>query len=353
MTAYFVMLLAPAIPFLFRVKRHGKVDSKSDSINLFFIMYLLLLVMRSRAVGRDLPGYESIFLSLSKEPMKLLFQSDLEIGYVLLNKLISIFTDNFQWVIAITAIITVVPIWYVYRKESEDAYITIALFTMLPTFAMSFSGLRQAIAISFGVLAYEFTKNKKPLRFVITVAIAFLFHKSAFILLLMYPLYWAKITKKWLVAVVPAMAAIFALNRSIFAFLQNLISDFYTTAASETNAYTMIVLFVLLAVFAFVIPDDKECDFDLIGLRNLLLFAIVIQMFVPLHTLAMRFNYYYIIFIPLLISKVVKYRSKRFNQVALWAKYVMIAFFVCYFFINTSSRNPLDIYPYKLFFSDI
>lgn len=353
MTPYIVMLLAPTIPFLFRIKRHGKVDSKRDSINLFFVIYLLLLTMRSRVIGRDLTGYESIFLSLSKEPMELLFQSDLEIGYVLLNKFISLFTSDFQWVIAVTAIITVVPIWYVYKKESEDAYITIALFTMLPTFAMSFSGLRQSIAVSFGALAYEFTKNKKPLRFVITVAIAFLFHKSALILLLIYPLYWAKITKKWLVAVVPAMVAIFALNRPIFAFLQKLISDFYTTTVRETNAYTMIVLFVLLAVFAFVIPDDKECDFDLIGLRNLLLFAIVIQMFVPLHTLAMRFNYYFIIFIPLLISKVVKYRSKRFNQVALLAKYVMIVFFVCYFFFNTSSRNPLDIYPYKFFFSDI
>ena len=196
-------------------------------------------------------------------------------------------------------------------------------------------------------------KDRSISGFVIAVAIAFLFHKSALILLLMYSLYWARITKKWLVAIVPAMVAIFALNRPIFAFLQKLISDFYTTAATETKAYTMLVLFVLLAVFAFVIPDDKECDFDLIGFRNLLLFAIVIQMFVPLHTLAMRFNYYYIIFIPLLISKVVKYRSKRYNQVALLAKYVMIVFFVCYFFINTSSRNPLDIYPYKFFFSDI
>ena len=353
MTPYIIMLLTPTIPLLLRIKRNGTDDSKKKSINFFFVMYSLLLVLRSKAIGRDLIGYESIFLSITKKPIELLLHSDLEIGYVLLNKLISLFTSDFQWVIAVTAIITVVPIWYIYKKESEDSYISISLFVMLPTFAMTFSGLRQAMAISFGVLAYEFVKSKKPLRFILVVTIAFLFHKSAFILLFMYPLYWAKVTKKWLLAVIPAMMAIFAFNRPIFAFLQNLISDFYTTSASETNAYTMIVLFVLLAAFAFVIPDDKECDFDLIGLRNLLLFAIVIQMFVPLHTLAMRFNYYYIIFIPLLISKVVKYRSKRYNQVALLAKYVMIVFFACYFFINTSSRNPLDIYPYKFFFSDI
>lgn len=307
--------------------------------------------MRSQTIGRDLTNYKAIFLSLSKEPMKLLFQSDLEIGYVLLNKLISLFTSDFQWVIAITAIISVVPIWYVYKKESEDTYISISLFVMLPTFAMTFSGLRQAMAISFGVLAYEFVKSKKLLRFILIVAIAFLFHKSAFILLLMYPLYWAKVTKKWLVAVVPAMIAVFAFNRPIFAFLQKLVSDFYTTSARETNAYTMIVLFILLAILAFAVPDDEKSDSDLIGLRNFLLFSIVLQMFTPLHTLAMRFNYYYIIFIPLLIPKVINNSSKQFNQVAILAKYVMIVFFVGYFFINLLSRNPLDIYPYEFFFS--
>lgn len=351
MTPYILMLLAPVFPFLFRLKRQGKVDSKRNSINIFFIIYLLLLVMRSQTIGRDLTNYKAIFLSLSKEPMKLLFQSDLEIGYVLLNKLISLFTSDFQWVIAITAIISVVPIWYVYKKESEDTYISISLFVMLPTFAMTFSGLRQAMAISFGVLAYEFVKSKKLLRFILIVAIAFLFHKSAFILLLMYPLYWAKVTKKWLVAVVPAMIAVFAFNRPIFAFLQKLVSDFYTTSARETNAYTMIVLFILLAILAFAVPDDEKSDSDLIGLRNFLLFSIVLQMFTPLHTLAMRFNYYYIIFIPLLIPKVINNSSKQFNQVAILAKYVMIVFFVGYFFINLLSRNPLDIYPYEFFFS--
>lgn len=280
-----------------------------------------------------------------------LFNSDIEIGYALLNKFISLFTNNFQYVIAITAIITLIPIWLVYSKESEDAYISISLFIMLPTFAMTFSGLRQAVAISIGFIAYEFVKSKKMIFFVLTVALAFLFHKSALILMFMYPLYWAKITRKWLIVVVPAMTIIFMLNRPIFVFLQGIVGDFYTTDASETNAYTMIVLFILLAILAFAVPDDEKSDSDLIGLRNFLLFSIVLQMFTPLHTLAMRFNYYYIIFIPLLIPKVINNSSKQFNQVAILAKYVMIVFFVGYFFINLLSRNPLDIYPYEFFFS--
>lgn len=350
MTPYIVMLFVPVIPFLIHIKWHGKVDSKRDSINCFFIIYLLLLAMRAETIGRDLTGYSQMFLSLSKEPLEHLFDSDIEIGYIFLNKFISLFTSDFQWIIIVTAIITIVPIWFVYSKESDDAYTSIALFVILPTFAMTFSGLRQAIAISIGLIAYEFVKNKKLLLFILAVTLAFLFHKSAFILLLMYPLYWAKITKKWLIAVVPAMVIIFVFNKPIFTFLQGFISDFQITEKSETNAYTMIILFVLLAVFAFIIPGDAKCDFDLMGLRNFLLFAIVIQMFAPLHTLAMRFNYYYIIFIPLLISRVIKNRSKRLSQVAILAKYVMIVFFVCYFFGNTSSRNPLDIFPYEFFF---
>lgn len=309
-------------------------------------------MLRSESVGRDLVTYLHFFLTISQESTDYLFDNNLEIGYAFLNKLISLFTDNFQWVIVITAIMTVIPVWYVYRKESEEAYVTISTFLIMPTFAMAFSGLRQSIAISMGIVAYEFVKNKKPVRFIITVAVAFLFHKSAIILVIMYPLYWAKITKKWLLVVVPAIAAIFAFNKPIFGFLQTLISDYYMTTVSETNAFTMIILFVMFAVFAFVIPDETRCDFDLIGLRNILLLSIVIQMFAPLHTLAMRLNYYFIVFIPLLISKVIKYRSIRFDQVAIWAKYIMIGYFVFYFFNNTYSRNPLDIFPYKFFFGN-
>ena len=332
-------------------------DGKSQirrkrSLDLFFLILLLLLALRATTVGRDLVAYETFFETISDLPMNDLIDLDMEIGYALLNKLISLFTNDFQWVIAIVAAISVIPMWMVYRRESEDAYLSIIVFLIMPVFAMMFSGLRQSIAFSIGFIAFNWVQKKKPLRFLLTVAIAFLFHKSALILLILYPLYYAKITKKWLFVVIPAMGVVFVFNKPIFAFLQDLISDLYSTEAQGNSAYTTLILFILFAVFAFVVMDEGKLKTDEFGLRNILLLAIVIQMFVPLHTLAMRLNYYFIVFVPLLVAKAIKKRSQRFNQIAVVAKYLMTVVFVGYFWYNLITRNTLDISPY-LFFWEI
>ena len=164
---------------------------------------------------------------------------------------------------------------------------------------MMFSGVRQMLAIGIGCLAYEFTRNKKLIHFIIAVCIAITFHVSAFMLAFMYPIYNAKITKKWLGAVVPALLVIFVFNKQIFSFLATLLRRFtrFDAEVTSTGAFTILLLFAMFAVFAFLTPNESRLDEDTIGLRNFLLFSIVIQMFAPLHMLAMRMNYYYIIFI--------------------------------------------------------
>ena len=98
-------------------------------------------------------------------------------------------------------------------------------------------------------------------------------------------------------------------NKQIFSVLGSLIVRFtkYDASITQTGAFTMLILFAAFAVFAFLIPEDSALDAETIGLRNFLLLSVVLQMFAPLHTIAMRMNYYYIIFIPLLIPKILPF----------------------------------------------
>ena len=113
-------------------------------------------------------------------------------------------------------------------------------------------------------------------------------------------------------------------------------------------------LFVILAVFSFVIPDESRLDRETIGLRNFLLLSVILQMFVPLHSLAMRMNYYYIIFIPLLIPKIISHRSERWSQVAVIGRHLMVVFFLVYFFINAGSGSgSLNVFPYHFFWESV
>ena len=94
-------------------------------------------------------------------------------------------------------------------------------------------------------------------------------------------------------------------------------------------------------------------DKETYGLRNLLILALALQMFAPLHSLAMRMNYYYIIFIPLLIPKIVECRSERWNQVAKAGRNVMLIFFLIYFYIGAYSGGGLNVFPYHFFWEKV
>lgn len=321
------------------------------AMKLFWLMLLALLVLRHKSVGRDLYNYELIFSMISGSSWKTALDRSAEVGYNFLNKAISLYTNNFQWVMIVCAIISVCFIAWVYIKNSEDTSLSIALFIITSNFVLLFSGLRQSIAISLGFLAYELVRKRKKILFFAVVFIAMLFHSSAFMLLVMYPLYHIKITRKWLIAVIPMLGVIFVFNQQIFSTLTDILSMFtkYDAEITSTGAYTMLILFSALAVFSYLIPDDKKLDDDTIGLRNFLLFAVVLQMFAPLHTIAMRMNYYYIAFIPLLIPKIIRCRNERWGKVAVSARHIMVVFFIAYFFLTAPSDNVLDTFPYYFF----
>lgn len=357
MGLYCILLLVPMLIQHIAVKEIHIDYHKRNKIALtfYFIFLTVMVMLRHESVGNDTRNYIHIFEKYGWTEWDRLADVGLEIGYAYINKVISLLSDNPQVFLALVAAAVSVMIYHTYKRLCVDASLTIVLYSILSTFPMMFSGIRQMLSIGMGFVAYEFVRRKKWIPFLVVVFLAVTVHVSAFMLVFMYPLYHSKITKKWLYIVVPAMAGVFALNRPIFAFLTAILSRFSRLEgiASSTGAYTMLILFVIFAFFAFLIPDDSRLDAEIIGLRNFLLLSLVIQMFAPLHVLAMRMNYYYIIFIPLLLPKIIQCRSKRWNQVAVLARHVMLLFFLAYFFFNAYRGGSLNVFLYHFFWENV
>ena len=325
------------------------------ALTLFFFILTILVACRHESVGNDTMNYMYFFESFTNMEWDEIRERSLDLGFSYFNKLVSLISEDSQFFLAITAIITILMIFPTYKRLCTDSSLTIVLFCTMSTFVMLFSGLRQMLAIGIGFIAYEFVRNKKTIPFIISVCIAMSFHTSAFMIAFMYPLYYANITKKWLIVVVPVLGMTFLFNRQIFSVLSVFIMRYtqYDGTISPTGAFTMIVLFAAFSVFSFLVPDEAKMDREIIGLRNFLLFALILQMFAPLHSLAMRMNYYYIIFIPLLLPKIIEYRNNRWTQVAMAGRHIMIAFFAGYFFFNAYSGGSLNVFPYHFFWENI
>lgn len=338
----------------------GKIVSENNfAISVFFLMLWLLLSCRSIEVGIDTENYKWIFNNYSKQSFRQAFNGDLERLFGVLNWLIGKMTDNFQIYLTVVAAMTISPIAILYNQEKNHSYLKIILFVNMSIFIMLFSGIRQAIAMSIGLIAYYFVKKKKLISYLITVFVAMGIHTSAFILFIMYPIYCFKIKKRHLYFIIPTIMITYLFNRPIFAGLLNIMMLFnerYSDYASlkNTGAITMIICFVAFTLFAYIVPDEKQIDSEFIGMRNYLLLATLLQCFAPLHSLAMRMNYYYILFIPVVIPKTLNYADNRWKQVAKVAEIVMCVFFTLYFLFTAyissqTNGGALNTYPYVPF----
>ena len=358
MAVFYFLILVPILI------QHSKI--KGISINyerknklamaFFFFFLTLLIILRHEKVGNDTIVYIDHFKRFSRTDWGNLWTSEGEYIFPYLNKLISVFSKEPHFFLAVVAIIVTAMIWPTYRRLCEDTALTISLFCIMSTFVMMFSGIKQMLATGIGCIAYDFVRKRKLLPFFLAVLMAMSFHTSAFMLAFMYPLYYARITKKWLYVLVPVLAVCFVFNQQIFGALALILQQYtsYETEIESTGAYTMLILFVLLTVFSFLIPDEKKLNEETVGLRNYLVLTMVLQMFAPLHTLAMRMSYYYMIFVPLLLPKIIKVRSKRWNQVAILGRYVMVVFFLIYFFlIKVNDGGNLNVFPYHFFWESV
>lgn len=338
--------------------RHGLHLDKSRvdriTISFFFISYLLLLCLRDVSVGVDTKTYVWRFQQLQmmdwRSALSYTGKGD-EFAFILLNKIIGSIGGS-RLLIIVSAFLIVIPIMHLYREEAEGAVFTISFFLISLLFGMFFSGMRQSIAIALEVPAYYFTKKRKIVPFLLMVMLAFLFHRTGIVIAAIYPIYHAKITRKWLWFVVPIMAIVYVYRNVIFEYLFVLAGDGYVRGYSYLTGTSaqgaLMALFLLLSVYSYVVLDEEQAGEEEIGLRNILLLAACIHLFTPVNSIVARINMYYILFIPVAITRINNRCKENYFQITRIASFIMSAYFIIHFLTSTGSSTQFE--NYMLFF---
>ncbi|MBQ9414570.1 MAG: EpsG family protein [Clostridia bacterium] len=366
MIPYVLIIAIPMVIFLFynqRVVHAGTPERQfyyferrnKAILTCFFILLFGLLACRSTEIGVDLQGYLEKFNTIANTDFAVVQQifDGTEPGFVLLTKGIAMIAREERLFIVVIAALCVAPFIPLYRKEAQGSLLVIALFMLMPSFTMMFSGIRQSLAMALVPLAFYCTKHRKLIFFILTVAVAMTFHSSAFILAMMYPVYHWRITRKGLYIVVPIMALIYIFNSQLYTLIVSLVGGKYLerySGVADTGGYTMLILFILFAVYSFLVVDESKMDEENVGLRNLLLLSVCLQFMAPVNSIAMRLNYYYILLIPITISRVNMAQSPKYAQVVRVSKIVMTLFFFGYFIYKGIYGNDvMRIFPYVAF----
>ncbi len=365
MIPYFILLLAPLFYNIYIFAQRGTISfcNKSNTreqkivIGLFFSIFLVMLSLRGLSCGSDTRNYLYYFNHDMMYSFKDILRSgDIEVAFTLLGKAISLLSKDFQFYLTVIAIMCILPLWKLYKEESEIPYLSVVLFLIVAPFSLFFSGLRQALSVSIGSMAFVFCKKRRVIPFIVSCLVAMLFHQSAVMLFLMYPIYRAKITKNWLYFVVPIMAITLILNNRIYSALAPLMGERYFSrygVTSSTGAYSIILMLFVFSIFAIVVPDPNKIDDDTIGLRNLLFLSVCLQCFAPVNSIAMRLNYYYLIFVPLTMPKIITRSKQQYKQISYITALAMCVMFGIYFIFNMyHGSDIMQLYPYVGFWQN-
>lgn len=358
MVPYYVLVAAPVfsviLQYFFRKRYNIENEKKNIAIVVFFFIYFLLVALRHKTIGADTWNYTNWFIYAGGVSWNDFWQtfSKMDIGYFILNKIVSVFTNNVQILFIVVAFISIYPIAKLYYKESEIGLISISLFLILPIFMMNFSGLRQGMAMGIGVFAYYAAREKNLKKFLLLVLAAYLCHNSAFILLALYFICSIKIRRIHLLLLIPAFIFVNINRVNVFlravSWLENIIGDEFG-GLSVTNTYMMLLLFSLFVIYAFFAPNEELIDEETSRLRNIMVIVTFIQIFASVNQIAMRINYYFLIFVPLLIPRITNRWVKVDSRLKLLVKTVIYGYFIYYYFTGTVVTDSLQIYPYMFF----
>ena len=370
MLPYYMLLLLPLILQL-AIKERGlalSIGKKSKKViygdvalPVFFFLFVLLLALRDQTLGRDLSNYYIRFNQWGNYSFSQIISSWKECIFHLYSWLFFNFiSKNFQLYVSVTAILTVLPIAYVYNKDHSYGFIKAVLFVNMATFFILFSGIRQGMAMAIGALAYQSLKENKNIRFFIYCVIAVLIHHTGFMIVFLFPLYKMRFHKRDLLWIVPLSGVIILFNVRIFNTLSSIFASFddsYNAVAGATEAGGSFLLFLVFTVFCFWIIDEGKMDDEMYSLRNIMVFTTVLQSFAALNSWAMRMNYYYILLFPIAVGRSFNYVKSKNKQIGDIAQIVICVFFTIMFCykIYSSYRtgiSALDTVPYVPFWSE-
>ncbi|WP_018757164.1 EpsG family protein [Paenibacillus terrigena] len=174
---------------------HNEDQKKKIYLFLTFGLFFLLAAFRSNSVGNDTLTYIKLFETTQYSGIAN-FGERYEIGYLVLNKLLGYISSNPQIILIATSIIIIFGYWRFVWKYSMMPWLSVYLFFTMGYFGATLNTIRHNIAIVILLLSFDFILKRKLSYFVALVLLASLFHNTAIIFIIAYPMVMLRLNYK-------------------------------------------------------------------------------------------------------------------------------------------------------------
>ena len=225
------------------------------------------------------------------------------------------FKDGQMAIVISSLLVTVATCLFIYRNSS-DVPLSLTIYICLGLFTFNMNGMRQAMAMSVCLFAYEFAKKQKIIPFVLTVLLAMLYHKTA---MCFFPVFILPKLKNnilsWIIYVIGLALCLLYIDQIIEGYYL-LSGEDYTENSLATGGGLFVILLYLGAIVLTVFNKQILTN---VGARTALLatlagFTAYISRFVGKGILE-RVSYYYFYFPMLLIPEAFNALEEKERQI--------------------------------------
>lgn len=284
-----------------------------------------------------------------------------EEGFALLNKVILLLHGNVQWIFACTSIFIIAAFLFTIKKNVDEKYWFIALFLFIcsTVYFATMNVVRQYVAIGILIFGFELLKNKKYIKYLITVFIAMSFHSAAFIGIVYMFLYINfKNKEKILMYIfcVSLLGLVINVGNLVekVSFILPARWTWYLTSNFFTNKNNMAILKTFFPNILFIYMyikreklrmNDRRFDNYFIAW---FIFVIISNLFSGINVfirLGQFFDYYIIYIIPLILDL---YKGKKIQGTFC---FIVILYYLFLTIYSIFISNGHGVIPYKTIFS--
>lgn len=274
-----------------------------------------------------------------------------ETGYVLINIILSFFTDNRYIFILIYTIIMYSLLFVSFKRYIENYPLGIILFLGL-WFFFTFTYLRQVLGAAVIWLSFKYVADRKLWKFIIVFLIACSIHKSAVIVLPIYFIASKKYSSKTIVSIA-LLVLLIGLSP-----IPNMLFEAYGdgsiverkadyNASGEMRIPYLIEAFLFLYIILknYVLIPNKKLNIIMLNIGIIFCFTLI---FFVRSENGGRLSWYFLIGLIVTLTHIITQRRTRTSLVPLMILMSLILYLRIYFVW----QNYLNLYPYKTFLTN-
>ena len=239
-----------------------QVRAKKAFLIICGMMLFLFIGLRNPSIGsRDTVMYQNAMKSaISYESWDQYYNPEgREIGFQFFVFCLSRLFSNPQVLLVVTAAIFSVSVCVFIYRNSEDVVLSLVLYITVGGMTFYMQGMRQAIAMSIALFAFESAKRRKPIRFLLQVVLAMLFHQTAIVLILFYIIRYLKFDfKSFLITAVVIIVCMWNLESLLD--LANEIFEKDYEGTIEGGGYVAVATHVIILMVAFLFDNSAKAD---------------------------------------------------------------------------------------------